>query len=90
MALRAAAVNDGRRPPLKAARSVIEGGKHGADPQRFWGRLSSLRAGKRQILSSVSHWPAEVMVLSEVDARPPHHGFQGAVTPQCKSRTARQ
>jgi hypothetical protein len=31
----------------------------------------------RSNLSSTGRWPAEVMVLSEIDARSPHHGFRG-------------
>jgi hypothetical protein len=44
----------------------------------------SLVVSSEAIPSSVGRWPAEVMVLSEVDARSPHHGFRGAVTPQCE------
>jgi hypothetical protein len=29
------------------------------------------------------------MVLSEIGSRPSHHGFQGAVTPQCEMRPFR-
>jgi hypothetical protein len=49
----------------------------------FHDRVSASRR-RQSDHSSFSRWPAEVMVLSEVDARSPHHGFQGAVTPQCE------
>ena len=77
---RGAAVNDGRRPPAQPARSVIDGGEHGADPEV--GRARPRRTVS--ILGIVEVDPAGIMVLSEVDTRPPHHGFRGVVMPQCE------
>jgi hypothetical protein len=78
LAPRAAAVKDGRRPP--PARSVLDGGEHGADPGigrarvcRCVPRLTSVMIHFYSYLLSL---PAEVMVLSEVGTRPPHHGLR--------------
>jgi len=88
----AGAVNDGRRPPPPAARSVIDRGEHGDNLSEVGlAKLKSRRCSVVRInSSSVSRRPAGVMVLSEVDTRSPHHGSRGAVTPQCKRRTARR
>jgi hypothetical protein len=87
VAPRAAAVNDGRRRSPQAARSVIDGSEPGADPEVGRSRLrhvASMFASLKAIVPSACRWPAEVMVLSEVDTGSPHHGFRGAATPQCE------
>lgn len=71
---RGAAVNDGRRPPAQPARSVIDGGEHGADPEvvglaRVVPLLSS--ASSKPSCRSTCRTLAGIMVLSEVDTIPP-------------------
>ena len=51
--------SDGRRPPPEAARSVLDGGEHGARLETGWGLADQARFLKRQLslpVSTMSQW----------------------------------